>query len=74
MSISDRVNTAHRDELIAMGYSKIVSEKALFMTGNKGIESGLNWIEEHTEDADFNEELFIVAEEPSGPKLSPEEA
>lgn len=44
-----------------MGNTKIVAEKALFMTQNKKtIEAALDWIDEHRDDEDFNEELFIT--------------
>jgi len=36
-----------------MGFTKVVAEKSLFMTQNKGIEPALVWIEQHQEDADF---------------------
>ena len=53
-----------------MGFSKIVSEKALFMTKAQGgtTETGLQWIDEHSEDPDFNEELRIVGQTESAPK------
>lgn len=45
-----------------MGFSKIVSEKALFMTMAQGgtTEKALDWISQHCDDPDFNEELKIV--------------
>lgn len=46
-----------------MGFSKIVSEKALFLNLGKAGEPltlALEWIEAHTDDPDFNEELKIV--------------
>ena len=42
-----------------MGFSKIAAEKALFMT-QAGVEKALDWINDHLEDEDFNEELVIV--------------
>jgi uncharacterized UBP type Zn finger protein len=42
-----------------MGFSKIVAEKALFMT-QAGVEKAMDWINDHLEDEDFNEELVIV--------------
>jgi uncharacterized UBP type Zn finger protein len=60
------------------GFSKIIAEKALFMTGCKGVEKALDWINAHSEDADFNEELFIVGQEEQAAKpksnLTKEEA
>ena len=38
------------------------------MTMSKGqsVEGALEWIGEHTEDADFNEQLFVVGQEGEG--------
>ena len=44
-----------------MGFSKIVAEKSLFMVQGGGIPKAMEWIDNHREDADFEEELFIVA-------------
>ena len=51
-----------------MGFGQHASEKALFMTMSKGqsVEGALEWIGEHTEDADFNEQLFVVGQEGEG--------
>jgi uncharacterized UBP type Zn finger protein len=51
-----------------MGFSKNAAEKALFMTMSKGqtIENAMEWITEHQEDPDFNEQLFIVGQEGEG--------
>jgi len=45
-----------------MGFSKAVSEKALFFTLAIGgtTEKALEWIDQHSEDPDFEEELKIV--------------
>jgi uncharacterized UBP type Zn finger protein len=61
-SISGYVNQEYAKQLIEMGFSKIVAEKALFMTLAQGgtTEKALEWIDQHSEDADFNEELKIV--------------
>ncbi len=72
-SISNMINQDMAKELESMGYSKNVREKALLMTGNAGVEAALGWIEEHRDDADFEEELRIVAQQEEK-KLSPEEA
>lgn len=49
-------------QLEEMGFSKHASEKALFMTMSSGqsIENAMNWLGEHADDADLNEQLFIV--------------
>jgi uncharacterized UBP type Zn finger protein len=72
-SISGMVNQDMAKELQSMGYSKNVSEKSLLMTGNASIEKALEWIEEHREDADFEEEMRVIAQAEEK-KLSPEEA
>lgn len=46
-----------------MGFSQIVAEKALFLNlGKQGdpLTNALEWIEQHSDDPDFNEELKIV--------------
>ena len=75
LPISDKVNQSFAAELQGMGFTKEVSEKALFLTQNSSLEAAMNWIEEHQGDADFLEELRIVgASAPSAAKLTPEEA
>ena len=51
-----------------MGFSKNASEKACFMVISKGqsIENATEWLYEHMEDADINEELLIVGQEGKG--------
>lgn len=55
-------------QIMEMGFSQHASEKALFMTMSKGqsVETALEWIGEHCEDADFNEQLFIMGQEGEG--------
>lgn len=75
LPISDKVNQAFAAELQGMGFTKEVSEKALFLTQNSSLEAAMNWIEEHQGDPDFLEELRIVGgAEPVASKLTPEEA
>ena len=64
--------------IMDMGFTKVVAEKALFMTQGGGVQKAMEWIEKHCDDADFQEELVIVAQdnnESSRPKsnLTPEE-
>lgn len=51
-----------------MGFSNFAAEKALFMTLSKGqsVENAMDWINEHMEDSDFNEQLFMVGQEGEG--------
>lgn len=55
-------------QLMDMGFSKDASEKALFMVLAKGqsIEAALEWINEHSDDKDFNEPLLIVGKSGEG--------
>lgn len=55
VAISDKVKSADAQTLQDMGFSKNVSEKALFMTGNKGVEKAMDWINSHMEDEDYEE-------------------
>ncbi len=71
-SISSMVDQNTSKELQAMGYSKNVSEKALFFTKNN-LEQALTWILDHQKESDFEEELRIVKQE-EGSKLTKEEA
>lgn len=47
-----------------MGFTKVVAEKALFMT-QAGVEKAMDWIQEHMDDEDFQEELVIVGKQES---------
>lgn len=54
LSISSMVNQDHANQIVEMGFSKVVAEKALFMTQpNSTVEKAMGWIEQHMEDADF---------------------
>ena len=68
------VNAGHVTQIIEMGFSKTVAEKALFLTQG-GVEKAMDWINEHMEDEDFNEELVIVGsnDQPTGYKMTLEE-
>eukprot|EP00357_Protocruzia_adherens_P033112 CAMPEP_0115000386 /NCGR_PEP_ID=MMETSP0216-20121206/16729_1 /TAXON_ID=223996 /ORGANISM="Protocruzia adherens, Strain Boccale" /LENGTH=333 /DNA_ID=CAMNT_0002365479 /DNA_START=28 /DNA_END=1029 /DNA_ORIENTATION=- len=75
-SISSHVNQTFAESLTAMGYTKAVAEKSLFLTQNASIEAAIGWIEQHQDDADFLEELRIVGqtEQQKVSNLTPEEA
>ncbi len=70
-SITDYVKAEVVNQLIEMGFSKNVSEKACFFNQNV-LENAINWIYEHQNDPDFEEELRIVGEE-NKPKMTDEE-
>jgi uncharacterized UBP type Zn finger protein len=72
-SISSMVNQEFATILQQMGFTKAVSEKALFLTQNASVEAGVEWIQQNQDQPDFNEELRIVGQEEKS-KLSKEEA
>lgn len=51
-----------------------MAEKSLMLTNSKSVESAINWIEEHQDDADFEEELIITdVNDKTKPKRTKEE-
>ena len=70
-NVDKYVNRATVDELIKDGYSELIAEKAVLLSGNKDKELALKWIEEHKNDADFNEPVEVEAPKSN---LTPEEA
>ena len=58
------------DKIMVLGYSLLVSQKAVLLSGNKTYEEALKWIQDHKDDKDFEEPIEIA--EP--PKMSKEEA
>jgi hypothetical protein len=75
--ISKYINLETAKSLQQMGYSKNVSEKACLFT-QSNIDNALDWIMEHMNDPDFEEEAKISKPESSSETttstLSPEEA
>lgn len=43
-------------QLCSMGFSAAAARRAAYMTSNAGIEQASNWLMEHLNDADINEE------------------
>ena len=58
-SISGYIKADILQQLIDMGFSKNSSEKALFLN-KSNLEQSIQWISDHQNDADFEEELRIV--------------
>lgn len=58
------------EKIQILGYSLLISQKAVLLSGNKTYEDALKWIQDHKEDKDFEEPITI--EEP--PKMSKDEA
>jgi hypothetical protein len=70
-SISGYVKQEVVSQLVEIGFSKIVAEKACFF--NQSIlEKSIEWIYEHQQDPDFEEELRIVGQQ-NNVQLSDEE-
>ncbi|XP_038620549.1 UBX domain-containing protein 1 [Tachyglossus aculeatus] len=56
------------DSLIEMGFPPARAEKALTLTGNQGIESAMDWLMEHEDDVDADDEApSPPGGHPSGP-------
>ena len=73
-SISKYINLEVAKQLQEMGYSKNVSEKACLFSGSI-LDKALDWIGEHINDPDFEEEAKIMKQEgPQQSTLAPEEA
>ncbi len=70
-SINKYVKPEISQQLIEMGFSKNVAEKACFFNQNK-LESCIEWIYEHQNDPDFEEEIRIVGQE-NKPNMTDEE-
>ncbi len=63
-AISGMVNQDLVKQLTTLGYNKHVAEKSIFMTQAKEAGKALDWIEQHKNDPDFEEQLFIVNANP----------
>lgn len=74
--ISHLVDKGHTEQIMEMGFEKHIAEKALLLSGMKGVEAALEWINNHMDDEDYNEELFLDpdASANAGPAMTPEEA
>lgn len=58
-----------------MGFPKVRAEKSLILTGNKSLETAVDWCFEHADDPDIDQPLQLVTSEGAPkPKLTPEEA
>ncbi len=61
-SIAGYVKQDVVSQIVEMGFSRTVAEKACFFT-QSNLENAINWIYEHQNDPDFEEELRIVGSE-----------
>ncbi len=71
LPISEMVNQQSVKQLVEMGYSKNVAEKALFLN-QQILEKSIEWIYENQNEPDFEEELRIMGQEEKQ-KMTPEE-
>lgn len=71
LPISEMVNQQSVKQLMEMGYSKNVAEKALFLN-QQILEKSIEWIYENQNEPDFEEELRIMGQEQKQ-KMTPEE-
>ena len=71
LPISEMVNQQSVKQLMEMGYSKNVAEKALFLN-QQILEKSIEWIYENQNEQDFEEELRIMGQEEKQ-KMTPEE-
>merc|ERR1711972_163551 len=73
--IKEKVNQDLLKQIVEMGFPEMRAEKALYKTDNAGLEHAVNWLAEHSEDADIDLPLLKPAPPPpEKPKMSKEEA
>lgn len=69
-----KVDASLLRQLEEMGFPKIRAQKGLIFTGNKSLEPAMEWCFEHSDDADIDEPLSLVAADGAAkPVLSEEE-
>lgn len=68
--------TLARQMVEEIGFPRVRAEKALILTGNKGLEDAVEWCFEHADDPDIDEPLQIVSDggADSKPKMSSDDA
>lgn len=71
--VAPEVDASAQQQLQDMGFSANKAIRALHSTGTSNIEQAINWLDQHSEDADLDQPLLIPKEEPKV-KLSPEQA
>jgi hypothetical protein len=57
--VTEKVNKELMTQLIDMGFPDVRAEKGLWLTGNESLENAINWLAEHSEDADIDIPLEI---------------
>lgn len=69
--VAPQVSATLLKELMEMGFGENRCVRALHFTDGAGVEAAVQWIVEHGEDVDVDEELLVPR---APPKLTPEEA
>ncbi|KAJ1605509.1 PUG domain fused to an UBA domain [Cryptosporidium canis] len=75
--LTDKVDKGQLASLLEMGFGKVEAEKAIFFTGNKGVESAIAWLEENSGDSSLKDPIVEISgseEGLSSKRLTEEEA
>jgi hypothetical protein len=59
--VTELVNKELMAQLAEMGFPEVRAEKGLWLTGNESLENAINWLAEHSEDADIDVPLEVDA-------------
>jgi len=59
--VTELVNKEIMAQLVEMGFPEVRAEKGLWLTGNESLENAVNWLAEHSEDADIDVPLEVDA-------------
>jgi len=70
--IKESINQELLKQVMEMGFSELRSEKALYKTDNVGLEYAVNWLGDHSEDADID--LPLLKPAVPKPKMSDKDA
>ncbi|CAG0915767.1 unnamed protein product [Notodromas monacha] len=66
------LNEEHIQHLVSMGFPMEACKKAVYHTGNQGVEAAMNWVMEHMADDDFGSPFVIPGTESSADEFVPE--
>ena len=53
------VNEADVEMMVSMDIPRVRAERALFATGNNGVETAMGWLFEHLDDPGMSKEVYI---------------
>ncbi|CAG9319037.1 unnamed protein product [Blepharisma stoltei] len=68
------INQDYLQSLLEMGFSRAIAEKSLYFTQSSSLENSIDWIHEHQNDQDIEEELQIPSINDNSPKMTKQEA